>query len=478
MTKRSMPRLAMAMLAFLLLPSARVAAQDRLAFTQVTVVDVATGRLRPHQTVLVEGNRIAAVGRAGAVRIPDGASVIDGSGTFMIPGLWDMHVHTMHPWSVPIYFPFYVALGVTGVREMGNSYIPLDSILAVRRRVQQGTFLGPRFVAAGHELDAEPKHWPHSIAVRDAEHGRQLVDSLTGAGADFLKVYENLPRDVYYAIVERARQVGVRVVGHVPQALTPAAVSDAGQRSIEHQGKITESCTRGGDDFFAAAAEWQDLASAEQDSIAAQILRGYEASLCAPLFQRLVRNGTWIVPTLATSRGYAFQNDSSLIDDPRYRFSPPGLRRTLWNHKAGKAKDRSAAGWELQRRLFRVDQRVIGDLHRAGVRLLAGSDAPNPFAYYGFGIHDELALLVEAGLTPAEALRTATLNPAVFLAAEDSLGTVAPGKLADLVLLEANPLDDIRNTQRIRAVIVNGRHLDRETLDALIATAEKAVNQP
>lgn len=207
MNYRNVLPIVRAALALLLFPSGQAAAQHRLAITPVTVVDVATGALRPHQTVLVDGNRIGAVGRAEDVRIPDGAAMIDGSGTYLIPGLWDMHVHTLHPWAVPVYFPLYVALGVTGVREMGNSYLPFDSILAVRRRIQQGTLLGPRFVAAGHELDADPKHWPHSIAVRDAAHGRALVDSLMGAGADFMKVYENLPRDVYFAIVERARQL-------------------------------------------------------------------------------------------------------------------------------------------------------------------------------------------------------------------------------------------------------------------------------
>lgn len=466
-------------LALLLLVAADAAAQGRVVITSVTVIDVTDGSLQPDQTVIVEGNRIAFVGPAQEAAIPDGAEVVDGEGRFLIPGLWDMHVHTLHPWSIPIFYPLYPALGITGVREMGNSYIPLSEVADLRRQLREGELLGPRFLTSGHELDAAPKHWPHSIAVRDAEHGRFLVDSLLAERADFIKVYENLPRDVYYAIVERAKERDVPFVGHTPEALTPAEVSDAGQRSIEHWGRISDFCTSGGDEFYWASTRYEEASADEQHAILEAVLRDYDPTLCRPLFERFVRNDTWIVPTLATQRGLSLQNDSTLIADPRRRYVPRYFTEGMWDYTTNpKTKDRPEEWWTLRRELFRkVDQPIVGQMRRAGVQILAGSDAPSPHVPYGFGLHDELELLVEAGLTPLEALQAATINPALFLGQTEELGTVEVGKLADLVLLDANPLEDIAATQRIRAVVVNGRLLDQDERERIFSSVENAVQE-
>ena len=459
-----------------------------VAVTGVTVIDVAAGRRVPGQTVVITGPKITAVGRR--VAIPRGARVVDGRGQFLIPGLWDMHVHTFrNRMDAPgentddseVFFPAFVANGVTGVRDMSTDLADHAQIRRWAAARAAGTLVAPRVIGGGPLLSGVPLGQPNAIPVRTAAEARRVVDSLVNGSVGFLKVYGGLSRDAYFAIAEQANRRGVRFAGHVPGSVTLAEASDAGQRSVEHLNEALAGCSADLRAFAERQAALQrdsrtspDSARALRRAAVRGILKRFDVRECAPLFAHLVRNGTWQVPTFAVRRPRAFADDSAVRADPRLRFVSPQL---MAEWQATGLRTMGAMTPEdvaFQRETYRIEQRVLGAMHVAGVPILAGTDVHNPYVYPGFSLHDELALLVDAGLPPLAALRAATLDPARYFSATDSLGTVAPGKLADLVLLDADPLADIRNTQRIRAVVLNGRLLDRAALDVLLAAAQRA----
>ena len=463
-----------------------VPAQQPLAFTHATVVEVRSGQLLRDQTVIVEGNRIREAAYSGAVRIPPGARVVDATGKFLIPGLWDMHTHvleTSHDSSGEDpqglndrerAFRLLIANGITGIRDM-YTRVPLSTVAVIRQQTANGTLLGPRIVATGLLLDGDPPMFPGSIVVRSAQEAREAVRRLKREGADFVKVYSRLSRHAYFGIAEESIGLSIPFVGHVPESITPQEASDAGQASIEHIYRFDETCYPDAaeddkryqeldSDSRLSPAEKQKRRDALNDAWLAKINTVY----CAPVFQHLAQKHTWVVPTLVDNRANAHFDDVDFKRDPRLKY--------LWREqKTWDAKHYpfllEYAETRRDHRLwqFEIELNMVRALHGAGVSLLAGTDSGSPYVYPGFSLHDELQLFVTCGFTPAEALQTATLNPAIFLGRTADLGTIETGKLADLVLLDANPLDDIANTRRIRAAVVNGRYLDRVALDAFLA---------
>lgn len=448
-------------------PPARAQSPD-LALAGVTIVDVENGSLRAGQTVLIRGNRITWTGPAEQARVPAGARLVDASGRYVIPGLWDMHVHTSREGRARHFWPQFLAHGVTGVREMG-SY--LDTLLYWRAEARRPGAVAPRIVFSSPMLDGVPASWRHGYGVADAAAARAAVDSMHALGFDFLKVYNRLPRQAYFAIAERARHHGMTFAGHVPESISLEEASDAGQRSLEHlDDELFIACVPDGpaalSAFLAARA-----ADAPEDSVGRLLDRlravaaaGADAAACRPLMERLARNGTWITPTLAVFHGSSAPDE--LAADPRLRYVPPALARR-W------AEDRRPPSDE-DRFINAQRGRVALMALQAGVGILAGTDASDEaYVFAGSGLHDELALLVDAGFTPLQALQAATINPARYLGAADSMGTVAAERVADLVVLDANPLDDIRNTTRIFAVVANGGWIDGAERTRLLAVAER-----
>ena len=458
--------------------------EPSIVLTHVTVIDVTAPDSRraakPDHTVVLTGSRITAIGKTGKIRVPAGAQVVDASGKFLIPGLWDMHVHALLEGRPEYFFPLFIANGVTGVRDMGGS-LPLEQIRQIRREIADGKILGPRFGAvAGRILEGPGGRLDVGVTVATAGEGRQLVQSFKRQGVDFIKVYNLLPRDVYLAIVDEAKKQRLPVAGHTPLSMTAAEVSDLGQKSIEHTADLFTSCSR---DEAALRQELRERAQAVAggDSNAARMpvevkaSASYDEQKAAALFARFARNGTWQCPTLAIRRTSTSADLGELDADVRLKYIPASVRES-WRKTFAQ---RFAPGSDLEqrRKRFQKTLEMVGAMQRAGVGILAGTDILNPYVFPGFSLHDELALLVQAGLTPLEALQAATVKPAEFLGRSSSLGTVEKGKIADLVLLEANPLEDISNTQRISAVVVNGRYLPKEALQRMLAEAEGVVNK-
>ena len=434
-----------------------------LAIRNASVIDVKTNKIVSGTVVLIEGNKIIAVSKKAI--IPKEATVIDATGKYMIPGLWDMHAHALTGNNYNWLFPMLIANGITGIREMGNN-MPLEKINEMRRGILEGSRLGPRIGAAtGKILDAVEADF--YLAVTTPDQARQIVRTYKQGGADFIKPYNQLSREVYLALVDEARQQNIPVEGHVPFSMTPGEVSDLGQRSIEHNsGVLIYSSTN--------EAELKKQTQTEPNiwgRYDAQAAKTYNKQKAADLFRQFVRNGTWSCPTIVIFRPLRFSSDSSLIQDSLMKYVPKA-RRERWHDVF---MQRTAIVPDLESRQIRDKMRIeiVGDMYRAGVRLLAGTDTPSPYTIPGFSLHEELQLLVKAGMPPIDALRTATINPALFLGKEKEWGTVEKGKVADLVLLDANPLQDIGNTKKIYAVVVGGRLLQREDLDKLLIEVEQ-----
>lgn len=435
-------------------------------------------------TVVITGNRITALGKTGAVSTPQNARIVDATGKFLIPGLWDMHSHVL-PFlnSFPnTFFPLFVANGVTSVRDMHSEP---EALTRVNEETATGRMTGPRIVAASLIVDGPKPLWSSSISVNSADEGRRAVISLKRRGATFVKIYSLIPRESFFAIADEAKKQGITFAGHVPISVTAAEASDAGQKSIEHLLGVFLGCSTEEDKLrtsllaeirqsgFSEAVVMRRIFFAPPK----RILETYSEQKAEALFARFVRNGTWQVPTLVVWRGETFAHDDKFTNDARLVYVPRPIRDS-WNPRnSAQLKALTTTDIAAMKELYERYFPLVGAMRRAGVEFMVGTDTPNPYVFPGFSVHDELVLLVKAGLTKMEALQAATRNPAKYSGMLDLHGTVEQGKTADLVLLDANPLEDIANTQRITAVILNGRYLPRETLQQMLADVKVRVNK-
>jgi imidazolonepropionase-like amidohydrolase len=459
-----MLRVPLVALALSAVASNRACAQNRpLSIEHVAVVDVIAGRVQRDMTVEVRGRTITAMHAARRVRAPQHATVIDGRGKYLIPGLWDMHVHlSFPPGAAQVFLPVMVANGVLGARDMHSFLSP---IVSLKRAVAAGEQIGPRLFVAGSAVDGPNSYLPGARVVHTPDEAREAVRQLKAAGVDFIKVYSSLPKDLYLAVASEAKNEGIPFVGHVPYPVTAAEASDAGQRSLEH---LTEVDVGTSSDETRIKAEEVEAMDQKHGSIPDpnRLKSTFDSVKAAALFERFRQNDTWQVPTLVVFYQERQIAEPGLPGNDSLLEYIPKLLRDYWRSLPTDIATKMVA-------LYAIHADLVGRLNRAGVPILAGSDCPNPYVYPGFSLHDELGLLVHAGLSPAEALRTATINPARFLGVTDSLGTVATDKVADLVLLDASPLEDIGNTKRIRAVVQSGRLLNRRSLDRMLAHAKE-----
>jgi len=403
-----------------------------LVFTHVVVIDATGAPAQSDMTVVITKRHITALGKTDTVATPQEAHVVDASGKFLIPGLWDMHVHTafdLTPGGKDISLPLFIANGVTGVRDMGGD---LAALQQWRQQITQGTLIGPHIMASGPMLDGEFAPFPNSLPIATAAEGQEAVEALKRQGVDFIKIQSLLPRDAYFAVAAEAKKQGLLFAGHVPDAVSAREASDAGQRSMEHL----------------IGMQFQNA----NDPVAVQ------------MFTRFVKNGTWQCPTLVMRHNQALLAETDFRGDPRMKYIPGTWR---WPPEVRPGS----------RVVYQQQVAVVGAMHKAGVRLLAGTDTAGPYIFPGFSLHEELELLVQAGLTPLEALQTATRNPAQYFGMSERFGTIQQEKVADLVLLDANPLEEISNTKKIAAVVVGGKLFTKDALQQMLANVEAAANQ-
>lgn len=469
------------------LPSAPGPASTRpLLLDDVNIVDVETGEIRYRQAVWVDDGRISriadAAGEAPAQggRRPvvtelmgDGRLRVLAPGRFLLPGLSDMHTHSLQV-SPQLHHPLWIAAGVTSVRDMGGCMLESDSYSACtadrqrwQEELQAGSRTSPHYRQhSSYQLNggAEvPDSYPDFFRLRSAADAEALIAHYRAQGTGFIKVYEQLGAQQYHWVAAAAKGSGITLAGHQPWLLPFADMLDAGQRSVEHGRVFLYACAdaiaplkgaplaRGFD-----AAQWR------------RVLDSQNPVLCRELMGRMARSQTWWSPTLLTLQMGAKAGDSAFRQDERLKFLPYPLR-WMWNQDADNIlkKIHDSDGVNVHAELFALAQRQLKQAHDAGVKILAGTDTPDSFVFAGSGLHDELDLYVQAGLTPLEAIRTATIHPAVFAGVADKSGSIAVGKTADLLLLEDDPLRDLASLRRPEAVVLAGHWYPRELLSRL-----------
>ena len=456
---------------------AHPARAESLALTHVTVIDATGAPAQSDRTVVISGNRIASINRSPP---PQDVRVVDGRGKFLIPGLCDMHVHlagvSADPkWSKATLLPLLIANGVTTVRDMGGDLAALQSW---RREIADDKLIGPRIYCPGPMLDGGKSEPPSVLGVSSPNEGRAAVRDLKTKGVDFIKVLSRLDRETYFAIADESKKEGMTFVGHVPNAVRASEASPAGQKSIEHifYSNLTFDCSAREDELRRKSSK----ARAKRDSAGAAVARdeanaSFSKEKADALCQTLVRNKTWVVPTLVAIRTIGQQREAARSNLPELAYIPPALRKSWLPDEIEKQVSPEVAKWYHAQ--FETDLKIARVMHAAGVQMMAGSDSLDPFNFPGPSLHEELKLLTEVGFTPQQALQAATSKPAEFFNATGAggWGTVEPGKAADLVLLDADPLANIANTKKIAAVIVGGKLFDRAALERLLSEARAAV---
>jgi len=428
----------------ILLPTVLLSQKDQphyLVFTHVAVIDTAGGHLEPDMTVVIEGDRIRAVGKTKKVALSPNAHVIDATGKFLIPGLWDMHVHLIEK---DRFFPMSIANGVTGLRDMGATKEQFEALKQLRRQVDDGLLDGPHIFTPGPMLNGPLAKSVYTITAATDSEGREAVRWLKENGADFVKVHSYLPREAYFGIANESKKLG-------------------SNREDELRKPVLDALARGDRD-----GSWTELMRGDANSS-----DSYDRDKAAKLFSQFRANGIWHCPTLVAGRFNMELKERSFERDPRLKYIPPAIQKE-WMEES---KDVTAENIEIYQKLYPAELALTGALNRAGVKLLAGTDTGSWYLYPGFSLHDELLLMVRAGLSPIQALQTATFNPALFLGRLNDFGTVEKGKVADLVLLEANPLQDITNTKKIEAVVLLGRFINKSELEAMLNKVETGVQR-
>jgi imidazolonepropionase-like amidohydrolase len=411
------------------------------AFVNVAVVPMDRERVLENWTVVVAHDRIRELGPAAAVSLPDNATVIDGRGKYLMPGLADMHAHTWEEED----FPLLLANGVTTIRNMFGGRVHLRW----KKSIAAGEFAGPNLYTAGPIIDGNPPIWPGAV-VENGAQARRTVDEQQAAGYDFLKIYSRLSREAYDAIVQVGKAKGMAVAGHVPDAVGLHAALGTGIKSIEHLS---------GYEFLARKA----LGPGEEASWAR-----LDESQFADIARETARSGTWNCPTLVLFQFRVAPGESEhlrqLLDRPEMRYVSPEIVRS-WYPENNFLKNSTPARAASSRGKGDIERKkLVKALHDAGGRLLLGTDYGNPFVVPGFSLHLELHNFVAAGLSPFEAIRAGTSGAAEFMEAATEWGTVAAGRRADLLLLDRNPFEDVSNIGKPAGVMLRGKWYPRAEL--------------
>ncbi|MEM8928455.1 MAG: amidohydrolase family protein, partial [Bacteroidota bacterium] len=394
----------------------------QLVISNTNIIDVKTGEILTNQTIAIDGDSIAIIYQE-ETAFSDSTEVIDGTGKYIIPGLWDMHVH--HNWNYKDTNPLLIANGIVGVREMwGDMYVQGK----IKKGIKERTMDVPEVYSGSIIIDGKRPYWPGSIGVGNAEEARKVALEQIESGVDFLKVYSLLNQESFDAIAEVANEKGIPFAGHVPDMVTIQHAAKIGMSSAEHlYGLLYGASTKRDSLLKAGVSEFRNI-----DLMISTFGQTQFDSLC----QILVEEELWLSPTLVTNRGAAFKTDKAFINDERLAYMDDYLLRGWFLDSLAMQSTQTKERIRKEKLSFNFLLPLVGKMQKKGVRFLAGSDYPNPFCYPGFSLHDELELFVESGMDNLAALQTATLNPAIFMNKEEDYGNISVGTKASLVLLD------------------------------------------
>jgi imidazolonepropionase-like amidohydrolase len=431
-----------------------------VVLSNVTIIDGTGSPAKPDMTVIISGDRITAVVPTGSVSSPKDSLIIDASGKFLIPGLWDMHVHLSDASAADAshyILPQFVANAVTGVRDMGGDLKVIDTL---RVEVHGGKTVGPRILRCGPFVDGPKEGATDRLTVRSEAEARDAVRSLKRDGVDFIKVHNGISRQPFFALADEAKKEGIPFCVHLPRSISISEATSAGAKSIEHMETFLESALR-----------QRKLPGKTVEEAISAVDAEYTNETGAKLFSQFRKNRTWVDPTLIEYFNFAHEGEDAFLHDPRMKYVPKSLM-TFWEKNFPLPTSLATTKLAVRQTVFDRLSKLVGEIHAAGVGMIAGTDLGARGVFPGSSLHDELILLVKAGLTPMDALQCATRNAAEVLGLSDSMGTIQKGKIADLVLLNANPLDDISNIKQIDTVIAKGRVHDRTDLHRMLAESE------
>ncbi|PAU95325.1 amidohydrolase [Aliifodinibius salipaludis] len=444
-----------------------------VVITDTNIIDVETGEIAEGKTIEIRDGKIAEIHNSD--NAIDGENIIDGSGKYVIPGLWDMHVHFRGGDSLITenknLLDLFIANGVTTVRDAGGDITP--AILEWEKQIENGELLGPQIFTSGPKLDGSDPSWAGSIELTSVDQVSAAFDSLESLKVDYVKLYDStIPADVYLAAVKEAEKRGLKVTGHMPFTVDFNEAVEAGLDATEHmyyvlkgsssqEEKITEAVRQGEYGFWAALTE---------------VIETYDEQTAQKTYEQMAGSGTAVVPTLHIGKVLAQLNEEDHSGDKYLDYIGEGIKET-YQGRLQAAKSQSQEATQRRRNLRKLFVDMIPDIHNAGVNILAGSDSGpyNSFVYPGISLHKELQELETAGLTPLEALQTSVINGPEFFGVSDEYGKVRPNYVADLLLLNGNPLDDIENTEDIHTVIVEGEPIIND--DESTSLLEKVVKR-
>lgn len=446
-----------------------------LLIKDVQIVDVESGKILPRKNIVVTGQRIVRIDSIGSAIDYEVAQTFEASGKYIMPGLWDMHAHPDDPevWRMDpqpekrdLLLPLFVVNGVMGIRDMAGS---LDVVKTWREKYRSRELLVPKIYAGGPLLDGPDPMWDGSVGIDSPEQVKHVVDSLIVEGVDFLKVYSLLPCDIYFQLSQYANEIGFPFVGHVPFTVSPSEAAMTGMKSQEHLLEILKECSDRPSGEFMEGIRKMKNGIDRSNAMNAHRLSTFDEVRADSLYSLFVQEKIWHCPTLSMWRKNAWYEEELSKDKALLAFLPQYLQ-AYWtpevnDHLTHRDNEEFI---ETKKKLYSLYLQMVKRMHEKGVILLAGTDmGANPLCFPGVGVHNELEDFVQAGLSPAEALRTATINPALFFGIKADYGTVEVGKIANLVLLDNDPLGNIQNIRAIDAVVYDGVLIDATGIEKI-----------
>ncbi len=456
-------------LGMLLLVCSKPIAAD-LVISNVNIIDVENGEIKYAQDVVIIGDSIAQINSHLNRYKYRNANVIDGTDKFLIPGLWDMHTHTW--WGYEDFYPLLLANGITGIREMfGN----LDVVNEIKRLTKQDSLIGPDYISAGPIICGDPPSLSSCVVAKNREEGREFVRQQKADGADFIKTYNMLRKDVYMAIADECKEQGMVLTGHIPFDVSLPEALKQNHKSIEHFYGILEYLC---DTVGLAKIDKERKGRfnySEYIKRSKHVIETYNEARANEVIELVENSNAWVCPTYTVHLGYLRTYNYDLDDQRRY-YLPDYAR---WSSQDSVLSKIDSINLNIEQDYYDLMIRFSRKLRKREIRFLAGSDYCNPFTYPGFSLHEELQIFVEEiGFTPLEALRSATINPAIYFEQENEIGTVEQGKRASLLILNKNPLENIRYTQEIDGVILRGMYLKGDSLRTVIEKIAEENRRP
>ena len=451
-----------------LLASCNTKTNVDLLITGGTIIDVTSGNLITGKVIAIVGDSIVSVFESGKLSRYSSKANHDANGKFIIPGLWDNHVHFGGGDSLiqenKNLLPLYVANGITAVRDAAADISP--SVLQWREEIAQGKLFGPTLFTSGPKLEGYQSMWAGDIEISTVEEMNKAIDSLQKLKVDFIKITDNtLKSDLYLEILKEAKKRGLKTSGHIPYSLTMEQVSAAGLGTVEHGSYLLKACSIKEEEL----TEQISSGKVTYRDILPDILNSIEEGKAMKTFTMMAKNGTAVVPTLNISFTTSYLDQQNHSQDTYQRYLGKGLLKT-YDWRVERAAKDDAKAIALRHASYEKTKSLMPLVQKAGVKIVAGTDSGylNSFVYPGLALHQELVLFVEAGLTPLQALQTSIINGPWFLEKSKRYGSIESGNYADLVVLDENPLLDIRATQKINAVVLKGELLNRQSLDSLL----------